>query len=91
MTGIHIAVGSFAGGGISLPRGGAVRFTTLRSLGRCGGSIGIGIMLRGGGFISVRNIGLTPLSVWTGSLVGRAVGSGVRVVGLTDALLSVWG
>src|SRR5215469_4008224 len=86
---VHIAAGRFARIGITVGGGGAVGFTTFRTLRRSNGSVGGGVVLGVGGLIAVLDVGLAPLRGGTRALMCSAIGSGVGVVGLPGALMTI--
>ena len=62
---------------------------SLRALNRAYGTIGGGIVLRECRFVALLHVGLSPLRGWTRALMCSAISSGVRIVGLANALAAV--
>ena len=89
MPGIHVAVRRLGCGRVSVSGTRAGGLSARRSLRRRRSPLRSRVMLSGGGFVSVRNVGLTPLRGWARPLMGCAVRSCIGVIRLANALLAV--
>lgn len=87
VTGIHIATGVLACVGVSISTRSCNAVAALRALDCTHAPLSRRIVLRFCRFIALLNIRLAPLRGRAGSLVSRAICSGVRVVSLTGTAL----